>query len=184
MGYFPLCIDLAGKRVLLVGGGEQIRDKADKLRPFAPDLRFKTDITDEDLQTDPAIVIVGDMEYHDAQRISAMCIRRNIPVNVVDVPQLCTFFFPSLITQGDLTVSVSTNGTSPAAAAYLRRKIESQIPDRTEEILRWLSDRRSQLREAGVLKTAAAMAFEKNRPLSESECSALSVFAKSGNIEG
>ena len=175
MGYFPLCIDLAGKRVLLVGDGEQIRDKADKLRPFAPNLIFKMDITHEDLQTGPAIVIVGDMQYHDAQRISAMCMERNVPVNVVDVPQLCTFFFPSLITQGDLTVSVSTNGKSPAAAAYLRRQIESQIPDRTDEILQWLNDSRMQLREAGVLKRAIVMAFEKNRPLTESECIVLSV---------
>ena len=175
MGYFPLCIDLAGRRVLLVGSGEQIRDKADKLRPFGSELVFQRNLTHEDLQTRPAIVIVGDMEHHDAQRISALCVEHNIPVNVVDMPQFCTFFFPSLITRGDLTVSVSTNGTSPAAAACLRRQIESHVPDRTDEILQWLNDRRASLREAGVLKKAAAMAFEKNRPLTEGECSALSV---------
>ncbi|MBR3705092.1 MAG: bifunctional precorrin-2 dehydrogenase/sirohydrochlorin ferrochelatase [Oscillospiraceae bacterium] len=173
MAYFPLCIDLTGKRVLLVGTGDKIRDKADKLRPFAPDLVLQSDISYDDLEPKPALVIVGDMEYHEAQRISALCAARSIPVNVVDIPELCTVFFPSLIARGDLTVSVSTGGKSPAAAAYLRRQIESQIPDRTDEILRWLNDRRVQLRESGMMREAVAMAFEKNRPLTEEELRSL-----------
>lgn len=170
MGYFPLCIDLSGKTVFLVGDGTQIREKAEKLKPFSPRMVFFSDLTPEDLAADPALVIVGDREYGDAERISRLCTARRIPVNVVDAPGLCTFFFPSLITEGDLTVSVSTGGSSPAAAAYLRRQIEETLPDRTEEILRWLGENRASLRKAGILKEAVAAAFRNNRPLSSEEC--------------
>lgn len=174
MGYFPLCVDLTGKTVFLVGDGPQIRDKAEKLKPFSPHLIYLTDLRREDLCAHPALVVVGDMEYGDAERLSLLCREGNVPVNVVDVPRLCTFFFPSLIARGDLTVSVSTNGKSPAAAAYLRRQIESAVPDRTEEILQWLGENRTALREEGILKAAVAMAFSQNRPLTAQECRQLS----------
>lgn len=174
MGYFPLCIDLAGKTVFLLGEGKQIRDKAEKLAPFSPRTVFLSDLTEDDLKERPSLVIVGDMERRDAERISRLCAEKGIPVNVVDVPELCTFFFPSLIRRGDLTVSVSTGGKSPAAAACLRHKIEAVLPDRTEEILNWLTLRRNILREAGILRGAAAAAFELGRPLTDEECGDLS----------
>ncbi|MBR2895005.1 MAG: bifunctional precorrin-2 dehydrogenase/sirohydrochlorin ferrochelatase, partial [Oscillospiraceae bacterium] len=166
MAYFPLSIDLSGKTVFLVGSGKQIQEKWEKLQPFSPNMICLRELSETDFCKNPVLVIAGDMEYSDAERISRLCMERNIPVNVVDIPQLCTFFFPSLIVRGDLTVSVSTGGKSPAGAAYLRRQIEDTIPNRTEEILCWLGEHRSALRKAGILKDAVALAFENNRPLS------------------
>ena len=180
MGYFPLCVDLSGKTVILVGGGAQIRDKAERLRPFHPHMVFLDDLTDADLEDRPACVIVGDRHRSQAEAIAGLCSKRNIPVNVVDVPELCTFFFPSLIQRGELTVSVSTGGKNPTAAAYLRRHIEHEIPDRSEEILDSLADFRLKLRAVcpsggyrEVLNKAVSMAFSRNRPLTEAECSRL-----------
>ena len=174
MAYFPLSIDLSGKTVFLVGNGVQIPEKKEKLALFSPNIVCLSDLCEADLDVKPVLVIVGDMEEQDAERISRLCVERNIPVNVVDVPRLCTFFFPALITCGDLTISVSTGGKSPAAAAYLRRQMEKALPDQTEEILRWLGENRTRLRNMGILGDAVAVAFEKNRPLSEKECRELS----------
>ena len=171
MGYFPLCIDLSEKCVLCIGTGAQIQEKIEKLHPFGARIVVLETLTHEQLEYYlPELVIVGDMEFSEAEQISRLCREQNIPVNVVDIPELCSFFFPSLITKGDLTVSVSTGGRSPAAAAYMRREIEECIPARTEEILQWLGENRSYLREKGVLKKAVAMAFSFGRPLTKEEC--------------
>ena len=99
-------------------------------------------------------------------------------MNVVDVPKLCSFYFPALSVRGSLTISVSTGGGSPAVAGYLRQQIEAQLPSRTEEILDWLSEQRAQLRERGILKAAVAQSFARNRPLTEQELAQLSNFAE------
>lgn len=75
--------------------------------------------------------------------IAALCRETGIPVNVPDAPSLCTFYLPSVIKKGDLTVAVSTNGKSPAFSARLRREIDRILPAETEEIL----NRMGELRE-------------------------------------
>lgn len=169
MNRFPLCIELSGRTVVLVGSGEQIRQKEEKLKPFGAQLLRLEDFTEKEAETLPAMVIVGDTPLEKAERISRLCVRRRIAVNVVDVPALCSFYFPALITRGDLTVGVSTGGKSPAAAAYLRQRIESVLPEETERILDWITDNRAGLKEKGILQAAIAGAFAGGRPLSEEE---------------
>lgn len=147
MGYFPLCVDLRGRNVLLIGSGPQIADKIEKLRPFGAALIRRKMFDPGDLNDQIVFVVVGDMGPEDAVRISALCRGRGIPVNVVDAPQLSTFFFPSLITRGDLTVSVSTGGKAPGASALLGQRLSSQIPADTEQILDWLHVLRGHLYE-------------------------------------
>lgn len=171
MSYFPVCVDLAGKDVYLIGNGGQIRDKASKLRPFGANLIQKESFTREDARRAPALVVVGDLPLAEAEVIHALCREYRIPVNVVDVPRLCSFSFPALITRGELTVSVSTGGASPAAAAYLRGRIEEMLPEQTEQILDWLCAHRKELKEQGRLKQAVAEAFTRGRIPAEPELS-------------
>jgi len=53
---------------------------------------------------------------------------QNIPVNVVDRPQLCTFVFPSVIDRSPIVVAISSEGASPVLARHLRAKLETIIP--------------------------------------------------------
>jgi precorrin-2 dehydrogenase / sirohydrochlorin ferrochelatase len=58
--------------------------------------------------------------YHEAQR-------RGVLSNVVDVPDLCDFFYPSIVRRGDLQIAVSTAGKSPSLAQKIRQQLEKQF---------------------------------------------------------
>jgi precorrin-2 dehydrogenase / sirohydrochlorin ferrochelatase len=58
--------------------------------------------------------------YRDAQQRRVLC-------NVVDVPDLCDFFYPAVVRRGDLQIAVSTAGQSPSLAQKIRQQLEKQF---------------------------------------------------------
>ncbi len=52
----------------------------------------------------------------------------NIPVNVVDAPELCTFTMGSIIDRSPIVIAVSSEGNAPVLARYIRAKIETLLP--------------------------------------------------------
>jgi precorrin-2 dehydrogenase/sirohydrochlorin ferrochelatase len=58
--------------------------------------------------------------YDEAQRRRVLC-------NVVDVPDLCDFFYPAVVRRGDLQIAVSTSGQSPSLAQKIRQQLEKQF---------------------------------------------------------
>lgn len=67
-------------------------------------------------------------------RIAALCRERQIPVNVADCKEECTFFFPAYCREGEVAVGVTTSGTAPGLASALRARIEAALPDWLLEI--------------------------------------------------
>ena len=82
----------------------------------------------EDLAGADFVIAATDEEVLNG-RIAEYCQAARIPVNVVDDREKCTFFFPALVKEGALTVGISTDGKSPVAAAWVRRKIAGALPD-------------------------------------------------------
>lgn len=70
---------------------------------------------------------------------------RGLLVNVADCPELCTFYLPSVLRRGKLSVAVSTEGSSPFTAAQIRRKLEDQFDDAIEVYLELLQSWRTKI---------------------------------------
>ena len=77
------------------------------------------------------------------ERVSADCRAKGILVNVVDAPDQCDFFVPSMIRRGDLTLAVSTDGKSPALAKRIREELEELYGEEYESFLAILAEMRS-----------------------------------------
>lgn len=94
-------------------------------------------------------------------RVSALCKRLRIPVNVVDAPQLCTFTLLSTYSDGPLQIGITTSGRGCKLASRIRREIATVLPrdfgaaiDRLGTIRKkiWEEDQLSQNHEIGRLE--------------------------------
>jgi len=146
---FPMFMKLAGKQCLVVGAGkvgepkigglidtgarihvvaitasDQVREWAGagkvelELRPFSPsdlDGKFLAVVA-------TASRSLNELVYREAQQRGVLC-------NVVDVPELCDFFYPAVVRRGDLQIAISTAGQSPSLAQKLRQQLERQFGD-------------------------------------------------------
>jgi uroporphyrin-III C-methyltransferase/precorrin-2 dehydrogenase/sirohydrochlorin ferrochelatase len=145
MDFLPIFLNVKQKACLVVGGGEVAERKAGVLveagaqvtvvaPEIAPTLlnaekfncilaRFETPHLEG-----MNLVIAATDDAAVNQQISALCHARNIPVNVVDCPELCSFIMPSILDRSPLMVAFSSGGASPVLARMLRGKLETMIP--------------------------------------------------------
>jgi len=142
--YYPLCLDISGKRCVVVGGGNVAERKVRRLLACGAQVEVvgKT-LTSvlaawkgqgrivhlegdyEESRLAGAALVIGATDNEDVNaRIASDARSRGIPVNIVDKPALCDFILPSVVERGDLLLAVSTGGKSPALAAKLREDLE------------------------------------------------------------
>jgi len=76
--------------------------------------------------------------FQEAQRRGVLC-------NVVDMPELCDFYYPAVVERGSLQIAVSTAGQSPALAQRLRKELEAQFGPEYEAWLDHLGEERDKL---------------------------------------
>lgn len=72
--------------------------------------------------------------------IAKFCLTRNILINVVDSPQDCNFILPSLIRKGGLTITISTQGISPALAKKIRQELATKFGAEYAALLRIMKE--------------------------------------------
>ena len=74
------------------------------------------------------LVIATTDDEREARRVYDACVRQGIPVNVADVPSMCTFILPGIVDRSPLTIAISTGARSPVLARLMRRRLEAMIP--------------------------------------------------------
>lgn len=146
MNYLPLFFDLTRQPCLVVGGGDVAMRKVALLMKagacvtvLSPDITqalsaLNDEITvryqmfsDEDVEGFKLVVAATNQRNINVQ-VSSAARRYQIPVNVVDSPDLCDFIFPSIIDRSPVIIGVSSGGVSPVLARLLRTRLEGWVP--------------------------------------------------------
>jgi precorrin-2 dehydrogenase/sirohydrochlorin ferrochelatase len=163
MAYFPAFLKLDNVKILIVGGGNIASEKLEHLLDFTNDItiiapklndNMSKMIQDNNLKFQKRkyessdingykiiIVAVDDISLQETIFNQAKTIP-NCLVNSVDSVDYCDFIFPSYIKKDDLTIAVSTSGSSPAIAKHLRRYLENLIPNSIGEFLNKMKEYR------------------------------------------
>ena len=150
MNYLPVSWRLRDRTAWLVGGGEIALRKARllaragaMLRVVAPEVCDELralceetggEIRDKGFQESDldnvALAIAATDNDQVNRQVSERAQARNLPVNVVDNPPLCTFIFPAIVDRDPILISISSGGASPVLARWIRSRIESWLPGR------------------------------------------------------
>jgi precorrin-2 dehydrogenase/sirohydrochlorin ferrochelatase len=144
---FPMFLKLEGRQVLVVGAGNVAEAKIGGLldtgarirvialaaspavREWAREEKIELELhafTEADLHGAFLAIVatasrsLNERVYRAAQESGVLC-------NVVDVPDLCDFFYPAVVRRGDLQIAISTAGQSPSLAQKIRQQLEKQF---------------------------------------------------------
>lgn len=181
MRHLPAFLDIAGRPCLVIGGGEVAARKialleraGGRVHVTSPELvpslsrgvaagriRHLSDRFSPDQLDGSAVVIAATDDRALNARVSWEARRRGIPVNVVDDPALCTFQVPAIVDRDPVLVAISTGGTSPVLARWVRRRIEGLLPAALGNLAR-LADRWRAAAKDGLPSIDARKRFWEN----------------------
>lgn len=162
---YPVHLDLRGRRVLVVGAGSVAARKVERLVPAG------AAVTVVAPTAVPAIAERDDVRWHRrpyqqgevaGYRLAFTCTGASevdtqvfadgeasgVWVNSADDIDHCSFILPAVARRGPLSVSICTQGTTPALASWLRGRFQRELDDGTAELARLLSASRAELRAA------------------------------------
>ncbi len=145
MDFLPVFQNVCGRRCLVVGGGSVGARKAGVLLEAGAMVRVVAPEIDEELKGMPnveavlagfepqhldgmTLVIAATNDRAVNKQVSELAQARNIPVNVVDDPELCSFIMPAILDRSPLMVAFSSGGASPVLTRMMRGKLETVIP--------------------------------------------------------
>jgi precorrin-2 dehydrogenase/sirohydrochlorin ferrochelatase len=163
---YPVNLVLDGRRCLVVGGGRVALRKVEGLLAcggrvtvvaprVTPELRMLTDLVIDQRRWRPDdldgmwLVIAATDDPAVNRAVYDAGQRAGVWVNGADDPANCSFTLPSVVRRGDLQVTVSTGGRSPALATWLRRRLEGEIGPEYAVLLDLLATERDGLKAAG-----------------------------------
>ena len=139
---------------LLEAGGvvEVVATRAtDKVEAWAQsgEIRWeKRDFQDSDL-TGCFLVVAATSSTELHERIFQLAKQQGVLCNVVDVPELCDFYYPAVVQRGPLQIAISTGGESPALAQRLRKDLEAQFGPEYADWVAELGEARRRIRAEG-----------------------------------
>lgn len=171
MRYYPVFLDIAGKPVVVIGGGNIAHVKVVGLLKAGAEVTVVSPELNEEmaalfaqgrfghLQRDYepgdlegytlAFVATDDRSVNSAVADEGKA--RKVWVNAVDDPPYCDFIMGGIAQKGDLIIAISTSGRSPAMARKMREEIEAFLTDDWAAMLELAAEVRAELREQGKL---------------------------------
>ena len=176
MGYYPVLLDLTGRRCVMIGGGVIAERRVDalatagahvivispRLTPALAALAAEGRIEHEPRAYREGDLAGADLVFvaTDTGEVNAAVAReareRGLWVNAADDPARCTFILPALVRRGDLTVAVATGGSSPALTRAIREELEAYLTDDYATLAAIAAEARKEVRASGRPVTAEA----------------------------
>jgi uroporphyrin-III C-methyltransferase/precorrin-2 dehydrogenase/sirohydrochlorin ferrochelatase len=163
MRYLPVFLDVRDQTCVLIGAGDVAARKLALLRAagarvhiIAPECEAEIaaqiegdtvqytagEFSPEQLEGCRLVIsATDDAEVNAAVAFAARA--RNIPVNVVDSPEQCSFIVPAIIDRDPITVAVSSAGKSPVLARSIRARIETLLPSSLGKLAEFMGERRA-----------------------------------------
>jgi siroheme synthase-like protein len=171
VAYYPIFLELGGRRCLVVGGGVVAEGKVlgllnagAELTLVAPSLTpvLASMVHEGRLRHESREYAGGDPEGFEVcfvatddgavnARVAADCRRLGIWVNAADDPANCDFILPSVVRQGEVVVAASTGGASPALARRLREDLTAFLADDYGPLAELLAEVRAELKRRRVV---------------------------------
>lgn len=148
MEHLPVCLSLKKRTVLIAGGGLRAARRATlvlkagaRVRVYAPELKarfcantqcdhiehFSRYPEPEDFKNVVLVFAASDDDAADL-RVNELARAAQIPVNIADKPELCTFILPAIVDRSPLLISVSTGGSAPVLARVIKARLETLYP--------------------------------------------------------
>ena len=153
MDYFPVFLDLKGRRVLIVGGGEAATRKLRLLQKAGAHVAVVARRVSDEIERSGAKLtrrgfVAGDVlghtivfaasEDHDLDdRVAEAASARGIPYNVVDRAESSSFILPAIVERDPVVIAISSGGAAPVLARRLREAIERLLPTRLGRLARF-----------------------------------------------
>ena len=168
--FYPILVDLQGKRALVVGGGKVAQRKIETLLEHGASVQVVAKELTEALQglrSAGRIEVLGE-QFSEAfvegvfvvfaatddaalnRRVSRAAQQRGLLVNAVDQPADCSFIVPSVLSRGDLLIAVSTSGKSPAFARKVRVGLEQSFGEEYGLFLNLMGNLRKEILRRGL----------------------------------
>jgi precorrin-2 dehydrogenase/sirohydrochlorin ferrochelatase len=171
----PITLDPAQTDIAVIGKGPLALRRFHQLRDLGGDPLLFSETPDADLVREAGarlrrrqpnrkdlralqVIWVAGLDDAQSAEIAADARAEKTLVNVEDVLAFCDFHTPAIVSRGDLLLTASTGGASPAAARFARETLEAAFPEGWDEALVELADARRRARANGV--AAAAISAE------------------------
>jgi uroporphyrin-III C-methyltransferase/precorrin-2 dehydrogenase/sirohydrochlorin ferrochelatase len=161
----PVFLKLAGRKVLLVGGGPVAASKLKALVEAGADVTVVAPEVHEQIRSAPVRLLERAFVEEDLEdawlavaaatpevnrRVRAAGEARRVFVNAVDDPESASAYTGGVLRRGGVTIAVSTEGEAPALAGLLREGLEAVVPDEIEDWVREARRVRDRQRAAHV----------------------------------
>ncbi|GBE01782.1 siroheme synthase [bacterium BMS3Bbin06] len=179
MSYYPVFLNLEDKSCVVIGGGAvaerkilALLDTGASVRVISPDVTGKIAALGAGgtIKHEARVYRDGDLKgaFLVIAATSDMEVNRkvfqeagDVPVNVVDVPELCSFIVPSVIKRGPLVIAISTSGVSPALSKTIREELEGLYCEELEQVLDFMENVRKRIKDKGMDSDRRAEIFKK-----------------------
>jgi len=169
MSFYPICLDLEARPCIVVGGGRVAERKVTGLLSCSAEVTVISPVLTEELQLQHAngtikwldrgyepgdlgnafLVIAATDDEETQKQVYEEAATSNLLLNVADVPQRCNFILPATVRRGDLAISVSTAGKSPALARKIRMELEKRYGPEYRILVDILGDVRPEILASG-----------------------------------